>query len=478
MKLWHSISIGLLLITLCLTGQLASSPQGSEARATATLTPQAYLPIVTATGALPSGEVIDPANIVYVGAFRLPDDGERPRTFEYGGNAMTFNPDNNTLFIMGHDRIAYGDVPDGNQVAEVSIPTPVNSRNVEDLPVAEFVQPFHNPTAGYFTNMEEIPRVGMAYLNHPDTGPKIHLGWGQHMPPDSDEPTHGWFNPDLGNADFQGVWHIGQQDCNSVNGYLFTIPTAWADVHVQGRMLATGRYRDGGWSGMGPALFAYRPWQADGSPPPTGTRLSETPLLLYANSEETDTFERALHDYQHPDEWEGGAWLTTPGGNTALLFAGTKSTGTKYWYGWVNPAGAELPCVEAALIGQFTLCRLADGTPCPPEDLEECAGHNDYRGWWSTRFDAQFILYNPADLARVAAGELESWEPQPYATLDIDTHLYLNPPEWEQDMLGRGDQRRQRIGDVAFDPSTGHLYVLELYADGAKPIVHVWAVED
>ena len=29
----------------------------------------------------------------YLGAFRLPQGGERPKTFAYGGNAMTFNPD-------------------------------------------------------------------------------------------------------------------------------------------------------------------------------------------------------------------------------------------------------------------------------------------------------------------------------------------------------------------------------------------------
>ena len=50
-----------------------------------------------------------------------------------------------------------------------------------------------------------------------------------------------------------------------------------------------------------------------------------------------------------------------------------------------------------------TALRLADGTPCPAEDLTGCAGHNDYRGWWSSRFTAQIILYNPADLAQVAA---------------------------------------------------------------------------
>jgi len=42
-------------------------------------------------------------------------------------------------------------------------------------------------------------------------------------------------------------------------------------------------------------------------------------------------------------------------------------------------------------------------------------------------------------------------------------------------MAGRpGAQRRFRIGDVGFRPRQWIGYVLELFADGAKPVVHVW----
>jgi hypothetical protein len=76
----------------------------------------------------------------------------------------------------------------------------------------------------------------------------------------------------------------------------------------------------------------------------------------------------------------------------------------------------------------------------------------------------------------VATGQLEAWQPQPYAVVDIDERLYLNPPEWDLVDVGWGVQRRNRIGDVAFDRQNGLLYVLELYADGAKPVVHVWRI--
>ena len=65
---------------------------------------------------------------------------------EYGGNAMTFRPGGDpaggpdgfpgSLFVTGHDRMPYGEVPDGSRVAEISIPAPVASRDVSALPVA------------------------------------------------------------------------------------------------------------------------------------------------------------------------------------------------------------------------------------------------------------------------------------------------------------------------------------------------------
>jgi hypothetical protein len=428
------------------------------------------------------------SDFTYLGAFRLPGDETPPQTFAYGGNAMTFNPDGDpantdaypgSLFVMGHDRIAYGTLPNGNQVAEISIPEPVISRNLADLPYASFMQNFQEVVADYFHDMDEIPKVGLAYLNHPATGPKIHLTWGQHLQPEN-TPSQGWFNPTLTNPDFQGVWFIGNQNLYSVNGYLFEIPAAWADVHAQGRYLGTGRMRDGGQGGMGPTLFAYRPWQDDGTAPPSGTVLTETPLLLYENAYNTDQIVRAMNGYQHPDEWEGGAWITTTSGQSAVLFAGTKSNGTKYWYGYINARGPEYPCVDHH-VTDFVTCRMANGASCPAEDFTGCCDEAEgncasYRGWWSTRFDAQFILFDPADLARVASGELETWQPQPYASLDIDQYLYLNPPAWDVISVGSDDQRRSRLRDIAYDRAHDRLYVLEDLADGGKPVVHVWQV--
>lgn len=469
-----------LLLSLGVSGCAGGQQQAPAGQATPA--PSSFLPVVPKD----DGGLVQADDLEYLGAFRLPAGGDRPLTFAYGGGAMTFNPNGDpggasdgfpgSLFIMGHDRLPYGELPDGNQVAEVSIPAPVISDDLSGLNTAAFAQPFHDVAAGHFAALDELPRVGMLYLDHPTTGPKIHLAWGQHLQPDPPAASHGWFDPNLAAPNVQGEWFIGDQSLYSVNGYMLEIPATWADAYANGRYVGTGRYRDGGWSGMGPALFAYRPWQAGGAPPPPGARLPETVLLHYESSEDAGPTGHTLAGYQHPDEWEGGAWLTTSSGKTGVLFAGNKSNGTKYWYGWVNPAGPALPCVEEAMIPNFTVCYLADGTPCPPEDLVECDGHNDFRGWWTTHWDAEIILYDPADLARAATGEIPSWQPQPYAAVDIDEHLFLNPAGVEEEMLGTGDQRRYRIGEVAYDRANDLLYILELFADDAQPVVHVWRV--
>jgi hypothetical protein len=443
---------------------------------------------VSTAGAQADSGRLQPADFTYVGAFRLPEGAMRPDTFEYGGNAMTFNPDGDSsgpadefpgsLFVSGHDRLAYGELPDGSRVAEIAIPVPVISDDVQVLNRATYLQPLTDVAAGFFVGLDEIPRIGLQYLNRPETGPKIHITWGQHFQPDDPPaPSHAWFDPDLTNPDVQGSWFVSPEHPYSVNDYLMDIPADWAEVYTGGRYLATGRYRDGGWSGMGPALFAYRPWLDDnGTPAPDGTVLEPVILLLYESSQATSDIEHSLRDYQHADEWAGGAWLTTADGRSAVLFAGTKGTGDKYWYGWVHPDGPAYPCVETELVDQFEVCRLVDGTPCPETDLQGCSGHNDYRGWWSSEFTAQFILYDPEDLAQVAMGQLSPYGPQPYASMSLETVLFHNPDGVEGEMLGTGAQRRGRIGDVAYDRASELLYVLELFADGAQPVVHVWRV--
>ena len=173
--------------------------------------------------------LITPDDFTYIGAFRLPDDSERPDTFEYGGNAMTYSPKGDagnsddgypgSLYVSGHDRNE--EVKDGGKVAEISIPVPGIADHPSKLPQAEFLQPFSDVSGGFFDEFFNIIRMGLAYLDRNETGPLIHLAWGEHLVSDESLPTHSWFSLDLSNPNPKGSWYIGDQSQYMVNGYLF-----------------------------------------------------------------------------------------------------------------------------------------------------------------------------------------------------------------------------------------------------------------
>ena len=163
-------------------------------------------------------------------------------------------------------------------------------------------------------------------------------------------------------------------------------------------------------------------------------------MLRYSSV--TDDEQHKLKDYHHADEWAGGAWLTA-GEKAAVVFIGTKGKG-KCWYGFENgvvwPEGGPFPAVPDAPY--------------------------DQRGWWSTSFVAQMIFYNPADFVAVAKGEKKPYEPQPYASLEIEKRLFGMKPK----------RQEYHIGAAAFDRARGLLYVFERRGDGDKCLVHVWKV--
>ncbi len=426
---------------------------------------------------------IQPSDLQYLGAFRLPDrapDSPDAEGWDYGAQALTYRPDGDpaggadgypgSLFGTGHDA--------HNYVSEVSIPAPSLSRNLDELNTAVTLQGFHDVRAGLFDPLNELPRVGMQYVpaQADGTPARLYLAWGQHFQEEGSAsaiPSHAWCSVDLSNPNTQGAWWIGDESLYSTNGYIFAIPEAWAAQHTGGMTLATGRFRDGGWSGMGPSLFAFAPW-LDGNPPAPGTHLSNRRLLLYSNTRGEDTTQFRLNNYMHSDEWEGGAWLTASGDRSAVIFVGTKGSGY-LWYGFFSPAGDGMPCVEQGLT--MVGCFNPDGTECAPALQGECPGHvAASRGWWSSRFDAQILFYDPADFAAVAAGTSQPYTPQPYAVLDIDEHLFRNATT-DTESIGTGDQRRFRLGETAYDRERGLLYVPERFADGAKPVIHVWRVQ-
>jgi hypothetical protein len=124
------------------------------------------------------------------------------------------------------------------------------------------------------------------------------------------------------------------------------------------------------------------------------------------------------------------------------------------------------------------MCFNADGSACAADLVDHCSDYvEESKGWWSSRFDAQIIFYDPAGFAEVINGTMAAYEPQPYAVLDIDEFLFLTEIDTMSMYHGTGDQRNYRIGETAYDHKNGLLYITELFGDvDAKPIVHVWRI--
>ena len=389
-------------------------------------------------------QLIQPEDLIYQGAFRLPE-GSNETSWEWGGTAMTYYPEGDpggsedgypgSIFATGHEW--------EQQISEISIPVPLISeaKDVGDLNTATTLQDFHDIKGDLFGYLE-LPRVGLEYL--PRQGDqatdKLYYCWGQHMQEGDDGPSHGWFELDLSNPQREGPWKIEGQIKYTTTDYIFAIDEDWALVNTPGRLLATGRFRDGGQGTQGPSLIAYGPWN-EGGPPQPNTSLSNIPLLFYSSVYDDVEAVYSMENYHHSDEWSGGAWLTY-GDKSAVIFAGIKGLGN-CWYGFY------------------------DGTVWPEEPPYPEEGPGG-RGWWSDDFVAQIIFYNPEDLARVARDEIESYEPQPYATLNIDDILY-SIPEFEL----------RHLGAVSFDRKKGIIYLIEFRGDyeNERPLVHSWKIK-
>jgi hypothetical protein len=400
---------------------------------------------------------IQPTDLVYLGAFRLPD-GSGGSNWDYSGQGLTYFPDGDpggpgdgfpgSLYGYGHDHQLF--------VSEINIPTPVNSRDLDALNTADTLQAFTDLTPGIFSAEEmTIPIAGIEYLPpQRDQGSgKLHFVWGQHF--QEFEPSHGWAELDLSKPQPVGPWVFNGYSNYVTSDYLFEIPQEWAEKFTPGMCLATGRAREGLWSGRGPALFAYSPW-LDGDPLPPGSTLKNlVPLLLYGvqesgNPDIVSDETMAMNDYTDADHWMTGAWLTIAD-RSAVIFAGTKALG-EAWYGFANGVVWPHACAET------------DTCPDPPE------WPYDNRGFWAEGYEAQLIFFDPAELAAVAIGQMETWEPQPYAVMSIQDVLY-------DPNLNFGEYRRDLLGGAAFDRDNGILYIIERLTDEDKSVVHAWKLQ-
>jgi hypothetical protein len=403
---------------------------------------------------------IHPKDLEYLGAFRLPD-GSNGTDWTYSGNALTYvsggdpnGPDDGfpgSLFGTGNDTQLF--------VSEISIPKPIISRNKdpEELNTAKTLQPFSN-VFGKVLNYLEQPRVGLCFL--PGRGGTVHFALGLHLQDTGFDPSHGWFETDLSNPQHAGPWVFGGYSGYVTNDYMCEIPKAWADANTPGQVIATGRGREGPWAGGGPALFAYAPPKGE-KPPKRGEKLNAlTPLLLYGEQqpgipEIAAGKDQRMPEYSESDRFRGCAWLSA-GERGAVIFTCTKALGES-WYGFSNGVRWDYQCGQQGR------------PPCPA--VPEFPYSN--RGFWAEDFQARLIFYDPRDLAAVARGKKKTWEPKPYAVMDLSPYFF-DPKYTKEDLV---NYKRDFVGAACFDSGRGHVFIMEpLAGEDARSVVHVFRV--
>ncbi|HPA46204.1 MAG TPA: hypothetical protein PK395_10610, partial [bacterium] len=402
----------------------------------------------TATIVAPSWQsttLIDPSSqLEYVGGIRLPEDLEAYMDYAsyglayYPGGNPSYNPQTEwpgSLYLL---------TKFSQEVCEISVPKAVSSANIDNLPRARTLKApvdlwprVYN--GNYFPDGGGAASGGLAY--HPGgngVGGYLYYGICDFYGTDEAAPTHGVFNTAL--TQVLGPWHIGGVPPNQVSSaltsrILFPISQTWADQYCGGRSLVVGStYIAGlGVPSHGPSLYAVAPWES-GALPPNGGSCTTVELLRYSSGADP---EHRVDNWSMGEWGDGGAWLEI-GGRSAVVVSFVRSEG-EGWYG----------DSQGAFVGN-------DDIPEPPYG-EKGVGATDWKNG--------LMFYNPADLAAVARGEKQNWEPQPYAIFDFD----------QFSMMPNGCSI---AGAVTFDAERNLLYFIEYNGDPGYEwgysMLHVW----
>ncbi len=384
------------------------------------------------------------ANLRYEGAFLLPADEVAESTFAFGGDAAAFNPSGDpssddgfdgSLFVSGHPTRT-------PSVAEVSIPEPRPHRGTSvGLPIAELLQPFADITGGRgeefvggtdVGGQDDFRYGGLEVVDGP-AGPRLHWSiWQYQNASRNDVPGHGHSSIELDTPDPQGPWFLEDYSNLVTPGYVFTVPQPFADDALNGNRFITGFKSDVTTSGRshGPPFFAYDP-PTIGQP---NERLEAIALGLYGDAE------NALADYGRADLTGGAAWVSDSrdsGGDAA--------------------DGAAI-----VTVGRRGLGDARQGESGPDDCVEFQIGIH------GGPYEPVVMFYDPADLARVQAGELEPHQLAPYHRWN-PADLLIPTCEWE-------------LSSVSFDAENGRLYIVQTEADTSQnqfspvPVVHVFSL--
>jgi hypothetical protein len=372
--------------------------------------------------------LVHQSDLVYMGAFRLPQTSSDQVTFNYGGAGVAYNSANNSLFIIGRNQLS----------AEVTIPTIVNSTNLSSLQTATFIQQFVDPTEGELPLINPSNNSGLTLSGQLVYNGNLYVA-GYTYYDGNGSQIYSHFARPLSlstTGQVQGPFLVGT-DAHYGGGYMTLSPGEWQSAL-------------GGVALAGNCCLPITSVQSNG---PSATVFD--PSKLAANS-------GSVRVVGYPIGSPLGPGITTqnnlfnlttavtgvvfPKGTRSVLFFGRQGVGP-YCYG---------PGVsDQTLAGQ-----PADGgadTYC-----YDPAGSS--KGTHAYPYVYQVWAYDANDLVSVKQGQKQPYQVQPYAVWAF-TLPFEDPA---------GDNK---IAGATYDPQSNVIYVSQRCVDGdCGPVIHAFKV--
>lgn len=372
------------------------------------------------------------SDLQYLGGFRLPAHSVNGDNYQGGGLAVAFNPNGNSLFVSSY----YGNV------AEVTIPTPVNSSDPAAMPFASFLQPFADPTEGHVNDATFGYGGGISSLLV--SGNRLYGTAAIYYDANHEQRVSHYSRAlQLNQQSFLGwsqVWESGK--AGYVSGFMAAVPSEWQSL--LGGPVLTGQccIPIVSRTSFGPSAFAFNP--ALISP---GAAVPATPLLYYDGAHQTlgewANITRPNETYNQSTEIHG---LAVIAGTRTVLYVGRNGLG--------------IPCY-----GNGTSIQSLAGTYGPDGALYCYDLAQAGKGTHAYPYRYQIWAYDLNDLAAVKAGNKQPWEVVPYAVWP------LTLPTPEKDV---------RLGGVGYDAERQVLYVSQFFADrdglANRPIIHAFRI--
>jgi len=386
-------------------------------------------PALLAAGNDPSTlPLIQFADLIYAGAFRLPDHFVNGDGFTIGGRPVAFNPARNSLFIGSRN----------GRLAEVSIPTPVRSADINALPFASFLQGFYDPTEG---NMWQIANDGASIDGILVHGDRLYGSASIYYDANNTQrASHYSRSTTLSAPSFVGMAPVWQADMTGfVSGYMANVPAEWqarlGATALTGQCCLPIAWR----TSWGPSAFGWNPSQL-------GSRnlVPATPLLYYP------------HDHHTLGHWDasGSAYGGTTQINGVAIIAGTR---TLLYFGR-NGTGPF--CYGNGTADQSLVGKLG-----PDNEIYCYDPTSPAKGQHAYPYQYQIWAYDLNDLAAVKAGTKQPWDVMPYGVWPFALPT-------AEPMV--------RIGGVGYDSASQTIYVSQLLADqdgyGYRPLIHALKV--